>query len=529
MVWNSCRDPRQITDHPTGCFRVSKQENEAASRVVLDKDKQRQFATTALAMGVSLRQAEDLLGVLLPKDKVPDHSTLGRWVADRGQTRRRSPDSPRPGLCRPGRRPSRSTRSFLGAADLGWDRACEHDSRLLPERQGPIGRDLEATIGAVFWSGIRSRRRRQGDRLGGVLNWPRPVRSTRRPWPWHRAWTSSTPRWRPRGFWPNTGVAPRRRGRLAEAADAKVADAKQQGLDARGVAVAARNAWAKATAKFEQTERVESAWARAHAAFDRFTPDGRLNDRTRAVAEITAAVGDLTGPDWSKVRNFLNDPRSLAFLDRMQSRLETAEPNPEWREALAWRWWLRHRRPKLSDALTELLRAVGRDGTLSEPEQSSYARVASVLEDTFRASSAVECMNSVLRMQQSRHRQMTQPMLDLKRLYWNTRAFRSGPRKQVCPYQRLGLTLPTYRFLGAAPVRSKGVDAKTVNSWKCGVRQSQQQGGYDSHATRTMHAAARCVGPDLGSLGGTRTDYPTRGHSPSSRRPPAGSIHDVVN
>lgn len=64
---------------------IAKQENEAASRVVLDKDKQRQFATTALAMGVSLRQAEDLLGVLLPKDKVPDHSTLGRWVADQAK------------------------------------------------------------------------------------------------------------------------------------------------------------------------------------------------------------------------------------------------------------------------------------------------------------------------------------------------------------------------------------------------------------------------------------------------------------
>ncbi|SIO63437.1 hypothetical protein SAMN05444166_7346 [Singulisphaera sp. GP187] len=36
-------------------------------------------------------------------------------------------------------------------------------------------------------------------------------------------------------------------------------------------------------------------------------------------------------------------------------------------------------------------------------------------------------MNSVLRMYPSRHRRMTQPMLDLKRLYWNTHAFRSGP------------------------------------------------------------------------------------------------------
>ena len=31
-------------------------------------------------MGVSLRQIEDLFGLLLPAAEVPDHSTLGRWV-----------------------------------------------------------------------------------------------------------------------------------------------------------------------------------------------------------------------------------------------------------------------------------------------------------------------------------------------------------------------------------------------------------------------------------------------------------------
>ena len=58
---------------------------QAESRVVLDKDKQREFATTAFAMGVSLRQVEDLLGVLLPQDQATDHSTLGRWVADEAE------------------------------------------------------------------------------------------------------------------------------------------------------------------------------------------------------------------------------------------------------------------------------------------------------------------------------------------------------------------------------------------------------------------------------------------------------------
>src|SRR5271165_1250737 len=58
---------------------------QAESRLVLGKDKQREFATTAFAMGVSLRQVEDLLGVLLPRDQATDHSTLGRWVADEAE------------------------------------------------------------------------------------------------------------------------------------------------------------------------------------------------------------------------------------------------------------------------------------------------------------------------------------------------------------------------------------------------------------------------------------------------------------
>src|SRR4051812_20292210 len=99
-----------------------------------------------------------------------------------------------------------------------------------------------------------------------------------------------------------------------------------------------------------------------------------------------------------------------------------------------------------SDPVTALVRAVGRERPLTEPERASYDRVAAVLGDTFRASGAVECRNSVLRMQQSRHKRMTQPMLDLKRLYWNTRAFRAGPRRDVCPYQALGLALPTFDF-----------------------------------------------------------------------------------
>jgi hypothetical protein len=235
----------------------------------------------------------------------------------------------------------------------------------------------------------------------------------------------------------------------AEAADVQVADAKRQGIDARGVARAARAAWGRAITSLERTERLESAWGRCHAAVELFRRGGRLNDRVHAERAIAGALKDLTGPDWSKVRNLVDDPRSLTFLDRMHRQLEAAEPRREWREAMAWRWWLRHRRPPLSASpLVDLVNGVARQRSLTGEEQASYDRVAAVLEGTVRASSAVECMNSVLRMQQARHRRMTQPMLDLKRLYWNCHRFRSGPRKADCPYRALGLKLPTFDFWG---------------------------------------------------------------------------------
>jgi hypothetical protein len=47
----------------------------------LDESTRRRVAVTAFAMGISTRQIEDLLRIILPKDG-PDHSTVARWIAD---------------------------------------------------------------------------------------------------------------------------------------------------------------------------------------------------------------------------------------------------------------------------------------------------------------------------------------------------------------------------------------------------------------------------------------------------------------
>ena len=79
--------------------------------------------------------------------------------------------------------------------------------------------------------------------------------------------------------------------------------------------------------------------------------------------------------------------------------------------------------------------------------QSAYGRVDELLRHAVRASSAVECVNSVVRMHQGRHRHVSQGLLDLKRLYWNCRVFRDGKRKGQSPYDLLGLKLPSSDWL----------------------------------------------------------------------------------
>jgi hypothetical protein len=85
-------EPRLADEPAAGVVAVLRAENQRLHEEIaelkrqaqgqgrIDQAKQRQLVTTAFAMGVSLRQVEDLLGVLLSPEEVPDHSTLGRWV-----------------------------------------------------------------------------------------------------------------------------------------------------------------------------------------------------------------------------------------------------------------------------------------------------------------------------------------------------------------------------------------------------------------------------------------------------------------
>jgi hypothetical protein len=239
----------------------------------------------------------------------------------------------------------------------------------------------------------------------------------------------------------------------AESASRRVQERQRQGQDARGAAVKARHAWKEAEAAFVQYERSEAGWKLAHAALAVFRPDGHLNDRDWAEQQIALALPMLSGREWSKVRNFLQAQEALTFLDRVHRELGAAVPEDRLRAELVRLWWLRRQRPRANTPgavvgagpVAHLVQQVVCQ-KMDPNWRKSYEAVARVLRLTVRASSAVECMNGVLRMHQSRHKTVTQGLLDLKRLYWNCRAFREGKRRGRCPYEHLGLRLPSYRF-----------------------------------------------------------------------------------
>jgi hypothetical protein len=239
---------------------------------------------------------------------------------------------------------------------------------------------------------------------------------------------------------------------VAEAADATDRRVGRRGGDRRGPAGVARLHWKQVGRAFARHERAESAWAGAHEAPALFTAEGRLNDRATATAAIAAALPALADRSWAKVRNLLTRRGALSFLDRLHAGPAAAEPDAARREAMARLWWLRRRRPR-RDATTAAgaehvapLVHMARCQKRGPGWQGSYLRVAAVLRGTVRASSAVEGLNSVVRMHQSRHRTMNQGLIDLKRLYWNVHRFREGRRRDHSPYQLLGLKLPEDAF-----------------------------------------------------------------------------------
>jgi hypothetical protein len=235
----------------------------------------------------------------------------------------------------------------------------------------------------------------------------------------------------------------------AEAAQKAVAACARQGRAQTQAAVRASFAWKRAEQAMDAWQERERVWCQTKEALRLLTPAGALNTRAQAEAALAETLPQLPEGDFAKLKHQLGKPEMLNYLDRVQHQL-AALPFPEAVKQAAVRQEGLRRRPEALQGASSAAAArrgillvcavvLSQAGTVG---QEAVAAVQDLFRRAQRASSLVECLNSVLRMQQAGHRQMTQGLLDLKRLYWNCHRFSSGRRRHTTPYERLGLLLP---------------------------------------------------------------------------------------
>jgi hypothetical protein len=235
----------------------------------------------------------------------------------------------------------------------------------------------------------------------------------------------------------------------AEKAQHKLEKRRSQGRPSGSETTSARLFWERATQAMDHWIELERTWKQTKEALLLFTPEGELNTRQRAEAALAETLPKLPEQGFDNAKRALQKPEMLYYLDRVQEKLK-ALPFPEEVTKAAVRQEGLRRRPELLRG--DNPQAAARRGVMlmcavilskvGEVGEQAKTAVRDIFRRAWRASSLVECINSVLRMQQCRHRKMSQGLIDLKRLHWNCHTFRTGRRRKTTPYERLGVHWP---------------------------------------------------------------------------------------
>jgi hypothetical protein len=418
----------------------------------LSECKQRELASAGSAMGLSLSQLVILLAIVLPHRLVPSRATVGRWIQQSAQ----------------------QSRGILEVLD----RACQGLVLVLCLDEIFFHRDpILMGVEPTSWAWLAGQRgpARSGESWCEVM----------KPWPNLEHVIADGGQGLERGV--KLANEARRRAQEPEAeppvpitmgldvfhtqrevervlqhlwnrvegqieaavkADAKREQAKRRGQDPRGGAGHAGRAWRQAERLFDEAVQAQEAVEQSKEALGWCDASGHLYAREPAQAQLHEARQRLQGDCWKKAKRMLSDARTLSHVDRLHEQLCSAIAAPMLRDAWVHLWYLlrRQKQAEGDDRVhgSQLVAmACVLCGRLCPDWKAGYVKVDELLSQAVRASSAVEGVNSVVRMHQGRHRHVSQEMLDLKRLYWNCRVFREGKRKGRSPYELLGLKLPT--------------------------------------------------------------------------------------
>lgn len=421
----------------TAHARVRAWEERLGPAVVLDAAQQAEFARTAQAEGVRRPLARRLWQVVRGR-AAPRGAQLGRWTHTAGR-RAGAARAVLDALSRPPARPAAAEEIIVGRRPILLvvepDSLCWLSGHRADQRDG------------VAWAGqcrqlpaLEPVTRNGGTGMEQGLQQVNAERCAHgRPSVADQADHFHRLREGTRALQRRPGQASRAL-EAAERAEAALVRVRRQGKNRAGAARVAGRRWREAAAAVERWSAAEQAWQRLRAGRGLFTPDGTLNTRAQGAALVEQVRPELSGPEWANVRRQLTRPEGFTFWGRVGQH-RTALPVPaEVRQAAVRNEGLRCQPHLLAG---ETAAAAARRGVLlltgvvlargGEAAPQAVAAVRGVLRQAWRASSLGEGLKSVLRRQQSRHRRLTQELLDWKRLDWNCRPFRTGRRKQQTP------------------------------------------------------------------------------------------------
>jgi hypothetical protein len=424
---------------------VAQLQQQLADRVVLDADKQAEFASACQADGVSLPISRRLLSVLLVGKRVPSVAKLGRWTKAAGE-RSAVTLAVFDEVVQPKVHEALLDEIYTKKAVL---------MTVEPESMCWVGGRLSATVDGEAWQTELSRLpnleavTRDGGgglRRGVKLENQQRAEQQREPLSdsldhFHSLREGS------RGLGRTARLAKQAYDK-AEKTQKELDKLGRQGKSLSGISNHMYALWRKAERAMDLWSAQESVWQQVKETLKLVTPEGELNTRAHAEKKLTELLKQLPDKDFAKCKRQLQQKETLNYLDRVHKKLKELPAAAEVKQAAIKQECLR-RRAELLQGGTQavllhgvLLACAAALSKAGEAGAETAKAVRSIFRSSWRASSLVECLNSVLRMQQARHRKMSQGLLDLKRLHWNCHAFRTGRRRGKSPYQHLGIELP---------------------------------------------------------------------------------------
>lgn len=235
--------------------------------------------------------------------------------------------------------------------------------------------------------------------------------------------------------------------RLAAEDGARAVLGAAEGPPADALTRRVERAVAEADRAVAEWDRLSDLFAQARRAFDLVTREGRPNTPAAAQAAFRAALAEMErtaeGLALAAKLKPLKEPRFFAHLGALEGhlgalRLEQVGPDREARlgrlvaETVAWR-----RRDK--DPVS-VLRAAS-TGSLRDVAELA---VIEAVDRAVRSSSAVECVNSRIRLVQVARKRLGEDFVYLLAIYHNMHPFgRGSVRAGKTPAELAGIELPT--------------------------------------------------------------------------------------